>query len=150
MTDLQRKIFETIISLMKSNAGEYNISGRGQEQIAVASGIEILACRSQIELVKKILFDEGYAKARYPNSPWHLMLTPKGWEFTTFEDLQNLKAERISTDKLQWEKLQLEVDALRKQFFDYAETKKRVRRSEYIAVITVIIALAAFIVSIGK
>ncbi|MFZ4740087.1 MAG: hypothetical protein ACOYLE_02865 [Bacteroidales bacterium] len=48
-------------------------------------------------------------------------------------------------EKLEFEKLQAEIVLIQKQLFDYEKTKKRAKRSEWIAIIAILITIISLI-----
>lgn len=93
---------------------------------------------------------------------WGIRITPKGNIFlkqyesylkyleVQEEENKKLLAQSENLSSLEVEKLQLEVEKLRNDFFDYPATKLRIRRNEIFTIITIIIALIALTVSLVK
>jgi hypothetical protein len=96
------------------------------------------------------MLDRGYLKYRYPNSKFYAMLTDIGWKFTSFSELDKIEAEQESASKLELEKLQLEVNTLRNQFFDYPKVKNQAKWSVRWAAISGLTAIIAIVIALLK
>lgn len=91
------------------------------------------------------LFNPGFIEGRIPNPG--LRITDKGMKTVTDYEMKNQRNEEIAG--LEIEKLRLEVENLRNDFFDYPDTKSRakwaIRLSAMALIVTLILSLLQLI-----
>ena len=157
MTELQKEIFEKIIEAYKANNGEGSQYAITQNEIPLKQQIEPPLFNKQSGIVVKEMLDSGYVKYRYANSKAFGMLTDKGWKFTSFADLQKQEKDQEEKSAMQDElltkelqKINLDIDDLIGKVSDYSDNKWKSKWSFIISVVTLLIAIAALVVSIIK
>lgn len=144
MTEDQEILGEAIIRYIKNHGGEANLFTMYKKSLSYSGNIADKDFSKQFQLVKQMLLDAGYIKYRYPTGKNFFMLGDKAENFTSFEEIRKMRAEKESRSH---EKENLELEALRKQVKDYATEMKQKRRELQIAVAAIIIeALALLLV----
>jgi hypothetical protein len=157
MTDLQKRIFEKTIAAIKAKDGEFHFYSVSPNTIQFEEDIDINAFNKNRDIVEKNLRDEGYVKSKYKTDPWTVLLTPKGWEFTTFSDLSEKEKQIQEPSELEGEqlkknlqKMNLEIETLVNTISDYDKVKRQTRLSLLCSVVSAIAAVIAIWIALKK
>lgn len=151
MTAIHQYIFEKCIRLMKAGSGDYNFYTSIYNKEEDKEWADITTFNREVLNVIKFMQNEGYIVQKHTSGmPLWKMLTQKGWDFTSFTDLQQTRQEEKEQHRNQVEKLALEVKILREQFFDYDKVKRRSKAAHVGMIVAVLISIFGLIVAIVK
>lgn len=141
MTDLQKKMFESIIDGMKKDAeGKADFYAPTQAEFPLEPPIDDTVYSNNIAIVLKNLIVGNYVEKLFPNGNEYV-LTDKGWEFTTFQGLEAKRQESKYIDELHFDKLKKEVEALDKKLDNIRPDNARSNFAILISLVLLIVEL---------
>jgi chromosome condensin MukBEF ATPase and DNA-binding subunit MukB len=151
MTEEQEILAEKILQLHRDGDGifEWEELNYDDENSILPPGLSVRKRSDLLELIKATLIEMGLIETTTEEGDITRLKT-RGWEFSTFAN-ERLKAAEVNrVSKLSIEKLDLEVDELRKKLFDYDTTKAQAKWAIRFAAVSAVGSIAAILIALLK